>query len=109
MWKKRRAHVSIILGFGLTFYTSDYLLKGTVAQCYYLLCINIFSFMYMRKATFGVECITYHTQTYGTYGRSLILFKYNGIPQERCGQRCGRAMLLCVCVIVSLVHISGVH
>ena len=68
-----------------------------------------FSFMYVRKATFGVECITYRTQTYGTYGRSLILFKYNGIPQERCWQRCGRAMLLCVCVIPCLVHISGVH
>ena len=44
--KIRRAQVSIVLGLGLTFYASVLLAEG---YCYFCLCRETFSRMYVRK------------------------------------------------------------
>ena len=47
--------------------------------------------MYVRRATLRVDkCFAYHTLTCKTCARSLIFFKYDGMPQQVCGQRRGR-------------------
>ena len=125
MWKKlRRAQVSIVLGFGLTFYFSVLLAEaysGTVLLVLLFVC-GYFS-MYLRRATFRVqEGSRYHTPTYNTCGRSLVHFKcwhattaVRTIAEKHTGldpnsKLCGRAMLAAHpfwyawCIRISNVH-----